>query len=239
MKIAVCSFHVNDWYINIVKYGIRTREIYCNQHGYDLIVDNSIYDQSRDPPWSKIKLLQRYLPDYDYLVWIDADSFIMNFDQKLEHFILNYMNGKDMLFGKDWTSTLCTGVMFVKNSDNSKRLLELCYNNENMLGNNLHEQASFSDLYERNVENAQNNIEILPLHYQNFFLTYWFSYKHYQCFIFHVTRCAHDRPAFKRMMDTFCPIKMDEESDETYEKRKEWLTTPSKYDHTIKYWKMN
>jgi hypothetical protein len=93
MRIAVCSLYINSWYREIVKYGKISLEKYCHKHGYDFIYEtedthNGVYDSKRDIPWYKILLLLKVMQkDYDYVIWNDADSQIVNYDKKLETFI--------------------------------------------------------------------------------------------------------------------------------------------------------
>ena len=118
MKIAVCSFVIGDRYKDIVKYGIQTRINYCKKHNYDYIDDESVYDRSRKIEWSKILIVQKYLSQYDFLVWIDADTFIMNDNVTLESLIEKYLEGdypKDLMYtvGHGWVNN---GIIFIRNT---------------------------------------------------------------------------------------------------------------------------
>lgn len=232
MKIAVCSLYINPWYREIVKYGQRTLEKYCRKHGYDFIYETEetpegVYDKKRPIPWYKIQLLLKVMQnsEYDFVVWNDADSVIVNYDKKLEDFITRDLLTKDVLVARDWQSTLNTGTMFVRNCNYSRVLLQTVWDNTWEFDANLHEQASLGDLFTRNILNTQEHIVILPLNRQNYFLTYWYSYLPNQCFIVHATRCSHDRTGFVFTMDMFCTVKMDEESEEQFKDRMNWMQT--------------
>lgn len=84
-----------------------------------------VYTMEKDIPWYKIKLLLKLLknPDYDFIVWNDADSTIVNYDKTLES-IIEQVGDKDILVGKDWTSILNTGTMFIRNSEHSRTILQ-------------------------------------------------------------------------------------------------------------------
>lgn len=236
-KIAVCSLYINDWYREIVKYGKRSLEKYCEKHSYDFLyetelTENGVYDPTktelRPIPWYKIPFILKILntDKYDYVVWNDADSQIVNYDKKLEDFITEMNNSnKDVLVARDWQSTLNTGTMFIRNCDYTKSLLQRVWDNTPE-DEGLHEQASLGELYTRNECNEQDHIMILPHSRQNDFLSYWYSYFPGRCFILHATRCAHDRPGFVFTMDMFCTVKMDEETDEQYNDRQDWLNGP-------------
>ena len=67
-----------DNYKDMVKYGIVNKQRYCKKHGLNLIQDESVIDHSRRLQWSKICMLLKILHEYDYLIWIDADTYITN-----------------------------------------------------------------------------------------------------------------------------------------------------------------
>jgi hypothetical protein len=232
MKIAVCSLYINPWYRDIVKYGKISLEKYCDKHDYDFYYEteetkNGVYDAKREIPWYKILFILKLLKnkEYDYIVWNDADSQIVNYEKKLESFITNEMGDKDILTARDWNSVLNTGTIFIRNTDFSRDLLQNVWDNKHPFRADLHEQASLGEIYTRNENGEQDHIVILPHHRQNEFLTYWYSYYPGQCFIFHASRCSHDRKGFIFTMDMFCTVKMDEETEEQYLDRQDWLNT--------------
>ena len=122
-------------------------------------------------------------------------------------------------------SVLNTGTMFIRNSEYSRTLLQAVWDNKQPFRADLHEQASLGDIYTRNELDTQSHVIVLPPYRQNEFLTYWYSYYPGKCFIVHATRCAHDRTGFIFTMDMFCTVKMEEESDEQYKDRLDWLET--------------
>lgn len=228
----MCSLYINPWYREIVKYGKLSLEKYCQKHGYDFIyeteeTEDGVYDAKRDIPWYKIQLMLKVMQnsDYDFVVWNDADSQIVNYEKKLESLIERYMGEKDVLVARDWQSTLNTGTMFIRNTEYSKTLLRAVWDNTHEFDKSLHEQASLGEIYTRNELESQSHIEILPLRLQNEFLAYWYSYKPNECFIVHATRCSHDRLGFIFTMDMFCTVKMDEETDANFNDRQNWMST--------------
>jgi hypothetical protein len=227
-----------------VKYGKRSLELYCAKHGYEFVweteetKDGVYVEGDRDIPWYKIKLLQKCLDssDADFIVWNDADSIIVNPDIKLEDIITEHLGDKDVLLAKDWLSTLNTGTMFLRNCDYTKALLQKIWDNTGEFDATLHEQASLGDLYTRNVFNTQERVVVLPLHLQNKFLSYWYSYYPEQCFIVHATRCSHDRMGFVHTLDMFCPLRMDEETKEQHLDRLSWMNSVERCRGDIKYY---
>lgn len=240
MKVAICTLAINEWYQEIVKYGVKTLELYAKRHGYDFYNDTSVYDAAlpasqapralpavRPLPWYKIKAIQKILPQYDYVFWIDADGFIMKPEQSIKYFIDIFLRekDKDILIGRDWNNPLNTGVMVIKNTPFTNTLLEAVWNNKNEFDANFHEQASLGEIYEKNRFNSQNHIEVLPLNSQNVFYSYWSAYYPDRQFFMHIARCVHDRTGFMYTMDLYCPIKMEEETEEDYQERLKWLNS--------------
>jgi hypothetical protein len=78
---------------------------YCKRHGYDLHTDVSeVTERVGFPTWGanhpefipirgfiKLDLFMRFMeyaePEYDYLVWLDADCLITNFEKRLDSFL--------------------------------------------------------------------------------------------------------------------------------------------------------
>ena len=52
------------------------KQAYADLHGYDLIVDEDIVDKSRPASWSKLLAMRKYLPNYDFVLYIDIDTII-------------------------------------------------------------------------------------------------------------------------------------------------------------------
>jgi len=60
---------------------------YCQRRGYAWLPCTSGFDPSRPVAWSKLLFLQRHLPDYEWIMWSDADSLITNPAIKIESLI--------------------------------------------------------------------------------------------------------------------------------------------------------
>lgn len=229
MKIAVCSFVIGDRYKEIVKYGIQTRINYCKKHNYDYIDDESVYDRSRKIEWSKILIVQKYLSQYDFLVWIDADSFIMNDNVTLERLIEKYLEGdnpKDLMYtvGHGWINN---GVMFIRNTPFMRDFFREVYTHTDQICN---EQGSIDYLYRTNWMNCQSKIVVVQN--QKEFNSFWDNYS-YSDFIIHFPGCNEpNRPEnpLQRMMNMFCPIRMDRDTDDTYRFRMDWLQNRAEAD---------
>jgi hypothetical protein len=164
---------------------------YSNKHGYSYIkeiVRNDEYSNWH-PTWIKIYVLKKYLPLYDYVVWIDADAVFVNQDVKIEDLISDDIDlilpklEVDQISGNMWTHT-STGLMVWKNSEWSNSMLNLLWNEPKQFRFEFfHEQSRLDELLHENFkldggENILNktitdietpiilgNIKILPYSY--------------------------------------------------------------------------
>lgn len=222
-KIGVCSLAIGEAYKDSVKYAMRSKSLYAQKHGYGYHIDGDVFDTSRPPAWSKINILKKYLADYDYLVWMDADLLVMNDELKLEMFIYDYMENAHMMAVREWLA-INTGVLFVKNTDWSFRFLEYIYTKTEFLHHPQWEQTAFNQLFEKDEMDSQNRVKILPLALQYLFNSYWYNY-YPGHFALHLAGCFRDGVdrGLKREIAKVCPIRMDEESEDEYLARKDWL----------------
>jgi len=226
MKVAVCTMCVNDWYAEIVKYGVKTIKQYAEKYGYDFYICNEVYDGKRDCPWYKIKAIQKILPDYDYVFWLDADGHVQRPDLSVDFFIQTYMDGKDVLGAQEFNCAINTGVLLVRNTPFVHSLLQLIWDNNEPFDPAFHEQASMAQIYTTNRLNCQAKIKILPIEQQEVLFTYWSNSFSDVAFFFHAARCSSNPCGFICTLDCYCPIPMDEDQPGEYEKRIAWLSNP-------------
>jgi hypothetical protein len=167
---------------------------YSNKHGYSYIKEIVKNDDYIDwhPTWIKIDVLKKYLPLYDYIVWIDADAVFVNQDITIENLIVGNVDlvipklELDRVSGNMWTHTT-TGFMIWKNSEWSNNVLNLLWDEPKQFRFEFfHEQSRLDEiLYENfkfvggeNILNKNNedietpitlgNIKILPYSYHRY-----------------------------------------------------------------------
>jgi len=223
MKITLCTIIINEWYRESVKYFMKNLQTYCEKHNYTCVIhtENSedyLYDKTRKIPWYKIPLIKKILQttDTDYVFWIDADCQILKRDTKVEYFIDKYMKTKD--FAAYSENPINTGLMILKNTENNLNLLDRIWNTTGFY-ENYYEQGSICHIW--NIDNSvKDMIEIIP--FGGDFITYWYNYIPNNSFIIHFPGC-HDKSSLFYMSDSYCPIKMDEETEEEYQIRMKWL----------------
>ena len=106
--ISLCDHNVDA----ICSASVANKQAYADRHGYDVIVDGEIIDDSRPTSWSKLLAMRKYLPYYDFLFYVDVDTIITNVDVKLED-IVDY--GYDQILAADRNGLNC-GVWLIRNT---------------------------------------------------------------------------------------------------------------------------
>ena len=167
---------------------------YSNKHGYSYIkeiVKNDDYSNWH-PTWIKIDVLKKYLPLYDYVVWIDADAVFVNQDIKIEDLINDGIDlvipklEMDRVSGNMWTHTT-TGFMIWKNSEWSNNMLNTLWSEpKDYRFTFFHEQSRLDELIydkftvqggenilNKNIDDIEtpiklDNIMILPYSYHRY-----------------------------------------------------------------------
>ena len=244
MKITVCTIAINSWYRDIVRYSIKNTEEYCKKHNYNFVLvteeSDLVFDKLKHPAWYKMQLIRSLIKsnESDYIVWIDADSQILNRDQNLEYFLQKYIidTGKDLALVRE--NPLNTGVMFIKSSEYNYNLMEQIWNNKNEYDRNFWDQASFVEIYQRD-EDVRNHTYVIEFVVQDELVCYWSRYYPNRSFLMHMARCSHDTLDFLYMMDSYYKDKLDEESEEQYQERLRWLNTYEICRNDIDRWVNN
>ncbi len=220
-KIALATIEIGDKYKEVVKYGHIGKTYYCRKHNYDFRDDEDCHDKTRPYAWSKVKIILKCLADnYEYVVWIDADTHIMNFDLKLEDFITRLSENRDILLASD-VQMINSGVMFIKNTEWSRKFFQVLWNQTDFLNHPNWEQGAIIHMYNTNIIDTKNHITVLPPYMQTEFNSYYNLYYHNQ-FLIHLAGNAQDSGAsiddgrLKSMMDRFCPLRMDTDTEWDY-----------------------
>lgn len=88
-RIAMITFNVVPEHDPTLKYrrlgplALANHRRYCDRHGYDFI-DEVTIDRSRPAAWSKIPAILAALDEYDWVVWADSDTIVLDGDRRLE-----------------------------------------------------------------------------------------------------------------------------------------------------------
>lgn len=150
---------------------------YALKHGYHFhceIIQEFLTD--RNQTWHKILLIKKYLQNYDYVAWIDADAVFIKDNIKLEEFINPSIDlilpemQIDKITGSQLTKT-STGFMIWKNSDWSINLLNDMWSNpEDYTYGFFHEQSLLDEkisIKNESTFKTFNNIKVISEKYHN------------------------------------------------------------------------
>jgi len=153
-------------------------------------------------------------------MWIDGDTHIMNYNHKVEDLLQEFSKGRDIIVAQD-SIMINTGVMIIKNTEWSKKFLDLIYDQVQFTNHSNWEQAAFINLLENNISDSQNHITVLEKHFQNKLNSYWFTYNFNNCFILHFPGCWRDNVenGLSLALSQYCPIKKDDETEKQYRDR--------------------
>ena len=73
--LRICCFM---WYDSKMEaYGdvnFKISKMYCDKYGYDIKKTSQRKFLDRTPHWERLPFILRFLEDYDYVVWLDADA---------------------------------------------------------------------------------------------------------------------------------------------------------------------
>ena len=120
---------------------------YCKKHGYDFIyyrpymsdpeniILNNCMDYNnntvRHASWSKILCtIDAIKRGYDYVMYVDSDCIVKDFDMKVEDLVQSYMD-KDLIFSNNapWSPDRpCCGLYICKSTDYTMKFLKDWYN---------------------------------------------------------------------------------------------------------------
>ena len=231
IKIAVCSINVGVKFKEHMKFGIESKIKYCKKHGYDFIDDDDIYyekGQDRSIAWSKILVVKKYLPYYDYVVWMDADTLIMNDEIKLEDFIKEHLTEREFLFTRDVSKKINTGVFFVKYSHISFKFLDMIFAKDEYINSEPYEQEqeALNVICDNNIEDFNEYSVILDTSKQTLFNCPVGLYKK-DVFLIHFYGPRSMEWVSKGMND-FCPWQKESETKDEYTHRKAWIDNYNK-----------
>ncbi len=114
--------------LDFVKLHNKNIKDYCNKWNYEYI----IYLTCNLPVyWCKIKHMIELLKTnkYDYVMWMDSDTIINDFNISLNS-VIKYCNEKDIIIGTDDTITGLQSLLFRKKNNNKNAGVFLIKNSE-------------------------------------------------------------------------------------------------------------
>ena len=159
------KFCILMWYDQpIASYGdinYEINKIYCDKNNIELIRCNKRRHSNRHPAWERIPLILKYINDYDYVMWIDADAFLYNDANNIVD-IINDNRNYHFIFSNDiYNNNINTGVYIVKNSQYSIDFLTRWLYDEDLYKNNKYphwwDQGVLIEMFNQNILDIKNN----------------------------------------------------------------------------------
>jgi hypothetical protein len=96
MKCAILDCFSNE-YSPIFSLTKGSKQRYCDKFGLDFLFFNFEL-KDRTQHWGRILGIKKYLEQYDYLIYLDTDSLIVNFELNIKDIIAKF-EGKKIITG--------------------------------------------------------------------------------------------------------------------------------------------
>jgi hypothetical protein len=139
----------------------RNHAAYAAYHAYQIIREDNFMKNSTlgkfSSVWAKLDVLKKHLIMFDWLVWIDSDLLIMNFNIRLETFLPRNMD-IDLVITAD-ESGINAGLFLWRNSPSGHNLLNRW---ARMMTSNTHEQKQLAMLIASEAS-IRRRTRVLPL----------------------------------------------------------------------------
>lgn len=135
--IAIVYVYTPNIY-DYCQHSIKNILHYAKKYGYNFIVYDTLFNTDVSPCWNKIAAIIKNLPDYKYVIWIDADALINNPHIQFESFIQKY-SSFDLLACTDINleqECINSGVLIVKNTPWTNQLFKKIWNSNIHHGHN-------------------------------------------------------------------------------------------------------
>jgi hypothetical protein len=104
--------------------------MYAARHSHDYLHDTGPYQALQNIYFFKLHSVEKALPHYDWVFWIDDDAFFTDFEKDLAGFIQDISPDVFLVICKSpvnpqgWSTFLNSGVFFVKNCEASFAFLD-------------------------------------------------------------------------------------------------------------------
>eukprot|EP01102_Stenamoeba_stenopodia_P020065 TRINITY_DN7706_c0_g1_i2.p1 TRINITY_DN7706_c0_g1~~TRINITY_DN7706_c0_g1_i2.p1 ORF type:complete len:351 (-),score=70.20 TRINITY_DN7706_c0_g1_i2:41-1093(-) len=148
-----------------VRRSVENKKRYTEYWGYDMIVEGiDSVDRVRKSVWGKINALRAHLQDYEWIMWVDTDTMIMNprisLDEILSDSLKTEAEWKDvnLIISKDWNG-INAGVFLIRNSSWSYAVLDEVYERYDAIQTDFQEQSAIQFVLK---ESEAKNYKIVP-----------------------------------------------------------------------------
>jgi hypothetical protein len=135
---------------------------YAARHGHDYHCHRD-YHTDTHPGWQKIALLREFLPRYDAVLWLDADTLVTGPDVVIEDLTIETRRpGDPEVFwvsrdhshcsDADFPHHFCTGNFLLENAPAAYRLLDLVEARAHWANTQLWEQSAMQEEHRENPD---------------------------------------------------------------------------------------
>lgn len=155
MKILVLTGY-NDAMREVGDATLPSKGAYAAARGYSFAL-NRHYEAGSHPSWQKIRLLEYFLPEYDAVLWLDADTLVTNPEVSVEELLGDH---PALVVSRDWSTCAAAdgphhfsmGNFILRNSRESFRLLTLMGRRGHWANESLWEQSAIQEEHRLNPE---------------------------------------------------------------------------------------
>jgi hypothetical protein len=156
MRIALLNFFDAN-YTPVGAISAPNKLEYCMRHNYAYVCERIPTVTERPAAWHKLDMIRRHLPYFDWVMWNDADTLIMNPEIELEDLLdpaYRIVTGSD-------DGGINTGNFLVQNSPKTFEMLSEWWRQEDWINHYLWEQKALTELVEDNYHWEQA-VKVLP-----------------------------------------------------------------------------
>ncbi len=127
------------------QYSSEVNGMYCKRHGIKFRCHVESLNRNRPPHWSKMPAMLQMMPVADWVIWMDADAIVTNFDKSFIPIIEE--TDKPIIMGKDrngWNS----GVFLVRSCERGEEFLKWVNRQTKFIGKRWEEQAAIMHAFD-------------------------------------------------------------------------------------------
>lgn len=109
----------------LLEVGAVTFKAYAERHRWDLVLSGEDWASGHHLMWTRIRLIEHLMKDYDLVLWIDADAVIVDFERDMAE---ELADAKDLYLvaqegGIRPERVANSGVMMFRSTERSRRFL--------------------------------------------------------------------------------------------------------------------
>ena len=151
----------------------KSKAKYCSLNKYDFIEDEIKNINPYGPTWGRVFSIEKNLLNYDWIIYLDTDIIITNYEKKIENYIdknYNIIIGRMPDFNTGELNHISTSSIIIKNENWSFDFLQMWKKQKTFINNPYHaveekkhlstlgvgglffEQSAFHFLYDENEE---------------------------------------------------------------------------------------